>query len=72
MKMTYKEIAEKCLTRYWGKPCTIPGLMFERGWDRYSPAHKFALRWAERNYSEFKKLDFKSIYKMYLLTLVEE
>ena len=66
---SYTEVAERCLTKYWGAG---PSEDHDGdGWDEHSPAHFYALRWAKINEKEFKALKFKQIYRLYLKTLVQ-
>lgn len=69
MNKTYQLIAERCLDNYWNSCATDS---HGGGWDRGSNAHKFALKWAEKNFSDLKILSWKKIYKLYQKQLVQE
>ncbi len=70
--LLYNEIAEKCLTKYWGAGPNEDTDPYGFGWDEGSPAHCKALQWAKIHEKEFKKLTWKKIYKLYLETLIQE
>jgi hypothetical protein len=58
----YHILAEKCLTRFWGKG----------GWDNGCPAHKYAVAWVKAHWKELKELSWNQVYKQYLFTLRQE
>jgi hypothetical protein len=71
--MTPEKIAEKCLTKFWGKgPDGRTSDDNGYGWDAGSPAHKFSIAWAKRNIKRFKRLTWKQIYTEYLISIRQE
>lgn len=66
--MTYQEIAEKCLNKYWGSGPSNCG----DGWDNGCNAHILALQWAKKNIRHLCRLSFNKIYKEFLITLRQE
>lgn len=75
--MTHIEIAEKCLDTYWGQSPKVifpsrKGEEISLGWDNGSEAHKRAINWAKVNYTILKRLTWKKIYELYLITLRQE
>lgn len=72
--MTYIEIAEKCLDKFWNpKPdYSYYNKSEGRGWDNGSPAHKHTVTWAKINYTILKRLTWKKVYELYLVTLRQE
>lgn len=70
LNITAKQIAEKCLDKYWGKMSS--GMFQIDGWDKGSPAHKYAIKWAKRRIRDLHKMSWSLIYKEFLVTLRQE